>query len=151
MRREQHIRRLVDYAKRSQRWAIILAVASFIITGILIDKVDQSEYLLLGFGFLGVIPLLVREWRFGTIRASFNDNATYQRLVRLPFWMTLFGLVILYSILGWYELGSPGPSVFLTLAILVGGMYLLQRYFERIILKLEPDYITDRELHRELK
>lgn len=151
MKREQHIRRLADYAKRSQRWAILLAIASFFITGTLIDKVDRSDYLLFGLGFLGIVPLLVREWRLGTIRASFNDNTTYQRLVRLPFWLTLIGLVMFYLLLGWYDFGSPGPSIFLTIAVFLGGMYLLHRYFERIILKLEPDYITDRELHRELK
>ncbi|WP_214823596.1 hypothetical protein [Exiguobacterium sp. s28] len=151
MRREQHIRRLVDYAKQSQRWAIILAVASFIITGTLIRTVEQSEYLLLGFGFLGVIPLAIREWKLGSIRASFNDNATYQRLVRLPFWLTLGGLVMLYALLGWYDSGSAGPSFFILFAALCMGMFGLQRAFDRVILKLEPDYITDRELHRELK
>ncbi|MDL5376391.1 hypothetical protein ACNOIU_03195 [Exiguobacterium mexicanum] len=151
MRREQHIRRLVDYARQGNAKTFIIGAASAIITGTLIQYVSQYEFVVLGIGFLGVIPLAIREWKLGTIRASFNDNATYQRLVRLPFWLTLGGLVMLYALLGWYDSGSAGPSFFILFAALCMGMFGLQRAFDRVILKLEPDYITDRELHRELK
>lgn len=151
MRREQHIRRLVDYARQGNAKTFILGAASAIITGTLVQYVTRFEFIVLGIGFLGVIPLAVREWRLGTIRASFNDNATYQRLVRLPFWLTLGGLIMLYALLGWYDSGSSGPSFFILFAALCMGMFGLQRAFDRVILKLEPDYITDRELHRELK
>lgn len=151
MRREQHMRQLVEYARQGKTKTFILGAASAIITGSLVQYVTEFELVVLGIGFLGVIPLAVREWRLGTIRASFNDNATYQRLIRLPFWMTVFGLCLLYAILGWYELGTPNRSVFLMLGALVIGMFFFQRTFDRVILKLEPDYITDRELNRELK
>ena len=151
MRREQHIRRLVDYARQGKMRTFILGAASAIVTGTLIPYVSRFEFIVLGIGFLGVIPLAVREWRLGTIRASFNDNATYQRLVRLPFWLTLCGLVMLYTLLGWYDSGSAGPSFFILFAALCIAMFVFQRAFDYVILKLEPDYITDRELHRELK
>lgn len=151
MRREQHIRRLVDYARQGKMKTFILGAASAIVTGTLIPYVSQFEFIVLGIGFLGVIPLAVREWRLGTIRASFNDNATYQRLVRLPFWLTLCGLVMLYTLIGWYDSGSAGPSFFILFAALCIAMFVFQRAFDYVILKLEPDYITDRELHRELK
>ncbi|WP_214714250.1 hypothetical protein ABKJ26_03235 [Exiguobacterium mexicanum] len=151
MRREQHIRRLVDYARQGNAKTFIIGAASAIITGTLVQYVSQYELVVLGIGFLGVVPLAVREWRLGTIRASFNDNATYQRLVRLPFWLTLCGLVMLYTLLGWYDSGSTGPSFFIGFTALCIVMFGLQRVFDRVILKLEPDYITDRELHRELK
>jgi len=151
MRREQHMRQLVEYARQGKTKTFILGAASAIITGSLVQYVTEFELVVLGIGFLGVIPLAVREWRLGTIRASFNDNATYQRLIRLPFWMTVFGLCLLYAILGWYELGTPNRSVFLMLGALIIGMFFFQRTFDRVILKLEPDYITDRELNRELK
>ncbi|WP_214844856.1 hypothetical protein [Exiguobacterium sp. s150] len=151
MRREQHMRQLVEYARQGKTKTFILGAASAIITGSLVQYVTEFELVVLGIGFLGVIPLAVREWRLGTIRASFNDNATYQRLVRLPFWLTLGGLILLYALLGWYDSGSSGPSFFLLFAVLCMGMFGLQRAFDRVILILEPDYITDRELHRELK
>ncbi|RHB49588.1 hypothetical protein [Exiguobacterium sp. AM39-5BH] len=151
MRREQHIRRLVDYARQGKMKTFILGAASAIVTGTLIPYVSRFEFIVLGIGFLGVIPLAVREWRLGTIRASFNDNATYQRLVRLPFWLTLCGLVMLYTLIGWYDSGSAGPSFFILFAALCIAMFVFQRAFDYVILKLEPDYITDRELHRELK
>lgn len=151
MRREQHIRRLVDYARQGKMKTFILGAASAIVTGTLIPYVSRFEFIVLGIGFLGVIPLAVREWRLGTIRASFNDNATYQRLVRLPFWLTLCGLVMLYTLIGWYDSGSTGPSFFILFAALCIAMFVFQRAFDYVILKLEPDYITDRELHRELK
>ncbi len=151
LRREQHIRQLVDYARRGKAKTFILAVGSFILTGTLLRTVELSAPIVFSIGFLGIIPLLVREWKLGTIRRSFNDDAMYQRLIRLPFWMTLFGLCLLYVILGWVEFGTPARSVFLTIAALCLGMFLFQRTFDRVILKLEPDYITDRELHREVK
>lgn len=151
MRREQHIRRLVDYARQGKTKTFILGAASAIITGSLVQYVSKYELVVLGIGFLGVIPLAIREWKLGTIRASFNDNSTYQRLVRLPFWLTLCGLVMLYALLGWYDFGSADSSFFILFAALCMGMFGFQRAFDRVILKLEPDYITDRELHRELK
>jgi len=151
MRREQHVRRLVDYARQGKTKTFIIGATSAIITGTLVQYVTEFELVVLGIGFLGVIPLAIREWKLGTIRASFNDNATYQRLVRLPFWLTLCGLVMLYALLGWYDSGSPGPSFFILFVVLCMGMFGLQRAFDLVILKLEPDYITDRELHRELK
>ena len=151
MRREQHIRQLVDYARQGKARAFILAVASIILTGTLLRTLELSAPIVFSLGFLGMIPLLVREWKLGTIRRSFNDDSSYQKLIRLPFWVTVFGLCLLYAILGWYELGTPNRSVFLMLGALVIGMFFFQRTFDRVILKLEPDYITDRELHRELK
>ena len=151
MRREQHIRRLVDYARQGNIRTFIIGAASAIVTGTLVQYVSTYELVVLGIGFLGVIPLSIREWKLGSIRASFNDNPTYQRLVRLPFWLTLCGLVMLYALFGSYDSGSPGPSFFLLFAVLCLVMFGLQRAFDRVILQLEPDYITDRELHRELK
>ncbi|TCI39065.1 hypothetical protein EVJ29_00040 [Exiguobacterium sp. SH4S7] len=150
MKREQHIRRLVDYARQGKAKAIMIGAGSIFLTSMLLRTVDLSQPLLIGLGFLGVAPLLVREWKLGTIRSTFNDDATYQRLIRFPFWLTLFGLLVLYALLGWFETGSPGTSFFLALGVLLLGMFGLQRAFDRVILKLEPDYITDRELHREL-
>ncbi|WP_058764585.1 hypothetical protein [Exiguobacterium chiriqhucha] len=151
MRREQHVRRLVDYARQGNTRTFIIGAASAIVTGTLVQYVSTYELVVLGIGFLGVIPLAIREWKLGSIRASFNDNPTYQRLVRLPFWLTLCGLVMLYALLGWYDSGSADSSFFILFAALCIGMFGLQRVFDRVILKLEPDYITDRELHRELK
>ena len=151
MRREQHIRRLVGYARQGKRSTFIFGMISIIITGTLLRTVELSEPLLVSLGFIGVVPFLVREWKLGTIRRSFNENPTYQRLVRLPFWLTFIGFVGFLSLLSWNEVGSSGILFLLPLAALLFIVFVLQRVFDRVILKLEPDYITDRELHRELQ
>lgn len=151
MRREQHIRRLVGYARQGKRSTFIFGMISIIITGTLLRTVELSEPLLVSLGFIGVVPFLVREWKLGTIRRSFNESPTYQRLVRLPFWLTFIGFVGFLSLLSWNEVGSSGILFLLPLAALLFIVFVLQRVFDHVILKLEPDYITDRELHRELQ
>ncbi|WP_445002598.1 hypothetical protein [Exiguobacterium alkaliphilum] len=151
MKREQHIRQLVDYARKGKATTFILGTASLIITGTLIRTVELSQPLLVSLGFLGVVPLLVREWKLGTIRRSFNDDKTYQWLVRLPFWLTSIGLIGFLVLLWWYDTAAPGVTFLIPIAVLVFTVLGLQRAFDRVMLKLEPDYITDRELQRELK
>lgn len=150
MRREQHIRRLVDYARQGKTRTFIIGATSIIVTGTLLRTVELTHPLLVALGFLGVVPLLVREWKLGTIRRSFNSDPTYQRLVRFPFWLTVIGFLGFLGLLWWNDVGSSGMTFLLPLAVLLLIVYGLQRTFDRIILKLEPDYITDRELHREL-
>ncbi|WP_047374744.1 hypothetical protein [Exiguobacterium sp. ZOR0005] len=151
MRREQHIRQLVEYARKGKAKTFILGMASLIITGTLIRTVELSQPLLVSIGFLGVVPLLVREWKLGTIRRSFNDDKTYRRLVRLPFWLTTVGFIGFLGLLWWFDTATPGITFLIPIAVLVLTVLGLQYAFDRVILKLEPDYITDRELHRELK
>lgn len=150
MRREQHIRRLVDYARQGKTRDFFLGMTSVIITGTLLRTVEQTHPLLVALGFLGVVPLLVREWKLGTIRRSFNEDPTYQRLVRLPFWLTCLGFLGFLGLLWWNDVGSSGMIFLIPLTVLLLIVYGLQRTFDRSILKLEPDYITDRELQREL-
>ncbi|EPE63587.1 putative membrane protein [Exiguobacterium sp. S17] len=150
MRREQHILRLVDYARQGKAKTFMIGMTSIIVTGTLLRTVELTHPLLVALGFLGVVPLLVREWKLGTIRRSFNENPTYQRLVRLPFWLTSIGFLGFLGLLWWNDVGSSGMTFLIPLAALLFTVFALQRTFDRIILKIEPDYITDHELHREL-
>ncbi|MCC5891808.1 hypothetical protein [Exiguobacterium sp.] len=150
MRREQHIRQLVDYARQGKGKTFIILVSSILITGTLLRTVESSEPLIISLGLLGVVPLLVREWKLGTIRRSFNEDPTYQRLVRLPFWLTFFGLLGFLLLLWGHDIGLTGSASLSPLFTLLLTVFVLQRLCERALLKLEPDYITDRELNREL-
>lgn len=149
MRREQHIRRLANYARQGKAKTFILGGMSAVMTGVFLQTIDVSETFLVSLGFLGVVPLLVREWKLGTIRRSFNESHTYQRLVRLPFWLTFIGFLGFFGLL-WWNATSPGSSYLAPLILLLLTVYGLQGTFDRVILKHEPDYITDRELQREL-
>ncbi len=151
MTRTQHLEQLVTYAKKRRKETFILGMASLLITGTWFRTTELSESFLFSFGFLGVVPLLVREWRLGTIRQSFHTDAVSRRLIRFSFYLTTAGLLAFLCLL--FSVGTQlsGILFLIPLGVLVLLVVGLQRLLDWVLVRREPDYITDRELHRELK
>lgn len=150
MRREQHVRQLVDVAKEGTLNVFVIGALSPIVTWFVLGMIDSSKAAIIALGFVGVIPLLFKQWRLDAVRKTFNVNATYQRLVRLPFWLTTVGLLLVYGLMGYGE-RVDNKWWLVPILLLCAAFYGLHRLHERTMVRIEPDYITDRELQVELK
>lgn len=150
MRREQHVRQLVDVAKEGTLNVFVIGALSPIVTWLVLGMIDSSKAAVIALGFVGVIPLLFKQWRLDAVRKTFNVNATYQRLVRLPFWLTTVGLLLVYGLMGYGE-RVDNKWWLVPILLLCATFYGLHRLHERTMVRIEPDYITDRELQVELK
>ncbi|WP_233005364.1 hypothetical protein [Exiguobacterium aurantiacum] len=107
---------------------------------------NASLQLLAVFSFLimTAVPLSRVAWQKTRVSVTFNENRSYQRLIRAKGVIAIAMLWVMLGLMGGYVSGYFALPVFSGLsAMLIAGMLVVETWLDTRLLRIDHEHVTD--------
>ncbi|MCT4796588.1 hypothetical protein [Exiguobacterium alkaliphilum] len=151
--KEQRVKQMVENDRNVNKTALLL---TFMILGIAFYFIFTQEISLATFAVIIMatqLPSLYRAWHRMKLLLTFNDEARYQKFVRLEFGIVLANVVLLglFIAIAWSIEGSLVVFAVMLLALFIPFIFL-SVWVNRKLELIDPNHVNNHELrmaHRE--
>lgn len=151
--KEQRVKQMVENDRNVNKTALLL---TFMILGIAFYFIFTQEISLVTFAVIIMatqLPSLYRAWHRMKLLLTFNDEARYQKFVRLEFGIVLANVVLLglFIAIAWSIEGSLVVFAVMLLALFIPFIFL-SVWVNRKLELIDSNHVNNHELrmaHRE--
>ncbi|WP_214712103.1 hypothetical protein [Exiguobacterium sp. s55] len=99
---------------------------------------------MLVFLMMTAVPLSHVAWQKTRVSVTFNENRSYQRLIRAKGVIAIAMLWVMLGLMGGYVSGYFGLPVFSGLsAVLIAGMLVVETWLDTRLLRIDHEHVTD--------
>lgn len=96
------------------------------------------------FLMMTAVPLSRVAWQKTRVSATFNENRSYQRLIRAKGVIAIAMLWVMLGLMGGYVSGYFALPVFSGLsAMLIAGMLVVETWLDTRLLRIDHEHVTD--------
>ncbi|TCI67479.1 MULTISPECIES: hypothetical protein [unclassified Exiguobacterium] len=96
------------------------------------------------FLMMTAVPLSRVAWQKTRVSVTFNENRSYQRLIRAKGVIAIAMLWVMLGLMGGYVSGYFALPVFSGLsAILIAGMLVVETWLDTRLLRIDHEHVTD--------
>ncbi len=147
--KEQRVKQMVENDRNVNKTALLL---TFMILGIAFYFIFTQEISLATFAVIIMatqLPSLYRAWHRMKLLLTFNDEARYQKFVRLEFGIVLANVVLLglFIAIAWSIEGSLVVFAVMLLALFIPFIFL-SVWVNRKLELIDPNHVNNHELRR---
>lgn len=145
--KHERLKQMVENDRTVNRTALLL---TFVILGIAFYFIFTQEITVATFAVIIMatqLPSLYRAWYRMKLLLTFNEEARYQKLVRLEFGIVLANVVLLgiFIAIAWTIEGSLVVFATMLLALFIPFIFL-SVWVNRKIELVDPEHVTNHEL-----
>ncbi|WP_215190693.1 hypothetical protein [Exiguobacterium sp. s6] len=99
---------------------------------------------MLVFLMMTAVPLSRVAWQKTRVSVTFNENRSYQRLIRAKGVIAIAMLWVMLGLMGGYVSGYFALPVFSGLsAMLIAGMLVVETWLDTRLLRIDHEHVTD--------
>ncbi|MFK3988034.1 hypothetical protein [Exiguobacterium mexicanum] len=99
---------------------------------------------MLVFLMMTAVPLSHVAWQKTRVSVTFNENRSYQRLIRAKGVIAIAMLWVMLGLMGGYVSGYFALPVFSGLsAMLIAGMLVVETWLDTRLLRIDHEHVTD--------
>lgn len=96
------------------------------------------------FLMMTAVPLSRVAWQKTRVSVTFNENRSYQRLIRAKGVIAIAMLWVMLGLMGGYVSGYLALPVFSGLsAMLIAGMLVVETWLDTRLLRIDHEHVTD--------
>lgn len=145
--KNERLKQMVENDRKVNRTALLL---TFAILGIAFYFIFTQDITLTTFAIIIMatqLPSLYRAWHRMKLLLTFNDDARYQKFVRLEFGIVLANVILLgvFIAIAWAIEGSLVIFAIMLLALFIPFIFL-SVWVNRKIELIDPEHVTNHEL-----
>ena len=147
IQKNERLKQMVENERKVNRTALLL---TFAILGIAFYFIFTQEISLLTFAVIIMatqLPSLYRAWHRMKLLITFNDEARYQKFVRIEFGIVLANIILLGILIAiaWAIEGSLVVFAIMLIALFLPFIFF-SVWVNRKIELIDPEHVTNHEL-----
>lgn len=144
MTREERIEQLQKRPKKGAFNLLWAAAAGLGLGWWIYTNASLPILAMLVFLMMTAVPLSRVAWQRTRVSVTFNENRSYQRLIRAKGVIAIAMLWVMLGLMGGYVSGYFALPVFSGLsAMLIAGMLVVETWLDTRLLRIDHEHVTD--------
>ena len=142
--REERIEQLYMLPKKGAFKLLWAAAAGLGLGWWIYTNASLPMLAMLVFLMMTAVPLSHVAWQKTRVSVTFNENRSYQRLIRAKGVIAIAMLWVMLGLMGGYVSGYFALPVFSGLsAMLIAGMLVVETWLDTRLLRIDHEHVTD--------